>query len=80
MALAPIAGSLATEVRQIILVEAVAPGPHDVNNVREWRFVSEGESAQTGGRPGIKKEMNALKKRLNELHARKAELETAMKK
>jgi hypothetical protein len=29
---------------------------------------------------GIKKEMTALKKRLNELQARKAELETAMKK
>ncbi len=53
MALAPIAGSCATECRQVIQVEAVAPGPNGGNNAREWRAVSEGEQARTGRRPAI---------------------------
>ena len=48
MALAPIAGSCATECGQIIRVEVVAPGSNDSNNAREWRAVSEGRQARTG--------------------------------
>ena len=53
VALAPIAGSCATEFRQIISVEAVAPGPNDGNNAREWRTASARERSRTGGRPAI---------------------------
>jgi hypothetical protein len=53
MALAPIAVTLGTEVRQIIWVEAVAPVPNGGNNLREWRVASEGGESADGGRPGI---------------------------
>ena len=49
MALAPIAGSCAIECGQIIRVEVVAPGSKHRNNAREWRAVSEGRQARTGG-------------------------------
>ena len=53
MALAPIPKSCPAELRQVVAVEAVAPGLIDSNNAREWRPASEGARARTGGRPAI---------------------------
>jgi len=53
MALAPIARASATQCRQITWVEAVAPGPNDGNNAREWWTASEDDRARPGGRPAI---------------------------
>lgn len=52
-ALASIPKSCPTELRQVVAIEAVAPGPNDGNNAREWRPTSEGERARTGLRPAI---------------------------
>src|SRR5260370_33577208 len=53
LALVPLTGTGATESMQITWVEAVASGPNDGNNAREWRAVSVRERAQLGGRTVI---------------------------
>src|SRR5713101_396801 len=53
LALVPLTGPGATESMRITWVEAVASGPNDGNNAREWRAVSVRERAQFGGGTAI---------------------------
>ena len=53
MARAPIPGFHAVELSQITLAKAVAPGPNDSNNAREWWRFRTRAGSEPSGRPAI---------------------------
>ena len=53
MALAPIPGFCGVELSQAILAKAVAPGPNDSNNAREWGRFRTRNGGEPSGRPAI---------------------------